>query len=503
MSSIQVKQGAKAAELAVLPGEDLLSALRRVGYSVPAVCGGRGRCGKCRVPVNGVPRLACRVKPQDGDVVQLPEAAGGVILTQSGALPQAAPGQSGLAAAVDLGTTTVALRLFDLAEGRLLAEEQGWNVQSPFGADVISRIQYTIDNITGLAELSLRIRGQVSGLLADALKNSGRHGSRVDRIVVAGNTVMQHIFDGRQVSSIARAPFVPETLFTQPRGTSLDGTPVLFAPCASGFVGGDIMAGLLASGLPGNSGVRLFLDIGTNGEMALAGKDGILCCAVASGPAFEGGGISCGMPGIGGAVSHVRYEHGFMMDIIGGGPACGLCGSGLIDLSAALLELGVIDGGGRLLPPNEAPDPLRRYLTRDADGNGIFHLTEQVFLTAGDVRALQLAKAAVAGGIRVLLARRGIGAAELESVELTGGFGNYVLPENAVRLGMLPKECLGKIRRLGNSSLAGASMLALDGKYWEQAACITKMCSCIELSGRADFAQAFTDNLGFRGYINS
>lgn len=497
MSSIQIIQGGRASVISVQPGENLLSALRRAGYSIPAACGGKGRCGKCRVPVNGIMRLACKTVPQEGDTVELPVSSGGVVLTSTGALPKAQPGRTGLAAAVDLGTTTVALRLFDRASGELLAEAQGWNCQASYGADVISRIQYTLENPDGLAELSQCIREQITELLRQALRDAGHGRNDVRELVLVGNTVMQHIFDGRPVGSIACAPFRPETLFEDTLGAELDGIPVCFAPCVAGYVGGDITAGLLAAGIAERPGERLFLDIGTNGEMALGGSGGILCCAVASGPAFEGAGISCGMPGITGAVSHVVYDRGFLLDVIGGGEAVGLCGSGLVDLAAILLEHGVITPGGRLLPSEDASEHMRRYLTRDENGNGLFHLTEHVSFSASDVRNLQLAKAAVAGGIRVLLEQRHIAATDLESVEIAGGFGNYLRPESAVRIGMLPEETLGKLRVMGNTALAGASMLALDSANWEKLRSIPAMCRYIELSGRDDFADAFTDNLTF------
>lgn len=188
---------------------------------------------------------------------------------------------------------------------------------------------------------------------------------------------------------------------------------------------------------------------------------------------------------------------GFLCDIVGGGEAKGICGSGLVDLVAVLLERGVIDESGRLLPPQDAPEDMRRYLTEDGQGNGVFHLTKAVSLTARDVRNLQLAKAAVAGGIRVLLEQRGVTADDIASVELAGGFGNYLSPENVVRIGMLPRACLSKIRPLGNAALAGASMLALDGENWRKLAEIPEKCRYLELSGRDDFSRAFTDSLTF------
>lgn len=441
VSSIQVQQGAKITPVPFEAGETLLSALRRAGYSIPAACGGKGRCGKCRVKVNGVPRLACKTRAQDGDWIDLPETMRGVILTDTLTLPKAQAGRSGLGAAVDLGTTTVALRLFDRADGKLLAQAQDWNAQAPYGADVISRIQHTMEATDGLGELSRCIRAQTETLLGQTLSAAGRKTDEVKELIIAGNTVMQHLFDGREVTSIARAPFQPETLFEDGAGELLSGIPVQFAPCVAG--------------------------------------------------------ISCGMPGITGAVSHVSYDRGFLCDIVGGGEAKGICGSGLVDLVAVLLERGVIDESGRLLPPQDAPEDMRRYLTEDGQGNGVFHLTKAVSLTARDVRNLQLAKAAVAGGIRVLLEQRGVTADDIASVELAGGFGNYLSPENVVRIGMLPRACLSKIRPLGNAALAGASMLALDGENWRKLAEIPKKCRYLELSGRDDFSRAFTDSLTF------
>ena len=169
----QVQQGGKKRAVPFDAGETLLSALRRVGYSIPAACGGRGRCGKCRVNVNGVPRLACKTRAQDGDRIDLPETMHGVILTDTLTLPKAQAGRSGLGAAVDLGTTTVALRLFDRADGKLLAQAQDWNAQAPYGADVISRIQHTMEASDGLGELSRCIRAQVQELLQQALSAAG------------------------------------------------------------------------------------------------------------------------------------------------------------------------------------------------------------------------------------------------------------------------------------------------------------------------------------------
>ena len=229
MSSIQIEQNGRIRTVPLSADETLLSVLRRAGYSIPAACGGKGRCGKCRVPVNGVPRLACRVHPADGDTVTLPETAGGAILTGTVPLPACQPGRTGCAAAVDLGTTTVVVRLYDLSSGAELATCSGWNAQAPYGADVISRIQYTLEQPDGLNELSQRIRAQVRALVSDALARSGRTPDTLREITLAGNTVMQHLFAGYSVRGIAAAPFRPETLFATRGGETLHGVPVRFA----------------------------------------------------------------------------------------------------------------------------------------------------------------------------------------------------------------------------------------------------------------------------------
>ncbi|MDY5880185.1 MAG: ASKHA domain-containing protein [Oscillospiraceae bacterium] len=497
MSSIEVSCGGKVHTVQVNDNETLLAALRKAGFSVPAACGGRGKCGKCRVKINGVQRLACKVIPTDGDTVELPEAAAGAILTDTVSIAAPKTAQSGIAAAVDLGTTTVAVRIYDLENAAELGTLSAWNAQAAYGGDVISRIRYTMDEPDGLHELSALVRRQTEELILDALADCGRDKAELRSVFLAGNTVMQHIFAGLPVRSIATAPFKPETLFEAPTGDTLLGAELSYAPCVAGYVGGDITAGLLASKLCSAGGSSLFLDIGTNGEMALVSGGRVSCCAVASGPAFEGAGISCGMPALSGAVSHVRYDRGFLYDVIGAVEPVGICGSGLIDLAATLLKLGCIDNGGRLLPPELAPGSLRRYIRPDGQGNGVFHLTETVYLTAADVRSLQLAKAAVAGGVEVLLARHGIKAGDLSRVCLAGGFGNYIDPKSAMTLGMLPEISPERLHCLGNTSLAGASMAAVDPECRRELRSCAEKCEYIELSGLREFTEAFTDNMTF------
>ena len=445
--------------------EFLSEALKKAGYPVAQPCGGMGKCGKCTVLLNGVPVKACSTFIDGENEVELEQVSGGNILLggEDSIVPDAP--EKGLGAAVDLGTTTVAVRIFDLETGVVIASHTDWNAQSPYGADVISRIDY-INRNNALDELSGVIRRQIFSFLAPF---------NVKRVFLAGNTVMQHIFAGLSPSSIAVAPFTPVTLF-EAYSEALNAIPVTYSPCAAGYVGGDITAGLLASGLHRAEKPSLFIDIGTNGEMGIGNKDGFTVCAVASGPAFEGAEISCGMPGLPGAVNHVSLENGEVKyTVIGDVPPKGICGSGLIDLLAVLLENEDLDASGRL--------------------DETFYLAENIYLTGADVRKLQLAKAAVRAGISVLMEETGIGFEDIEHLYISGGFGNYLNVENAAKIDMLPRELAGKTVLLGNSSLKGASMALLCEKKRKELFEIQKKCRYTELSGSGQFSEEFIEHM--------
>ena len=273
-----------------------------------------------------------------------------------------------------------------------------------------------------------------------------------------------------------------------------------YAPCVAGYVGGDITAGLLSSGLYKRLERSLFLDIGTNGEMALGGAEGFLCCAVASGPAWVGAGIACGMAGPDGAVSHVRWDGAKPeLEVIVGGTPRGLCGSGLIDLLAVLTRRRIISAYGLLQGPDEAPEGYERWLGEDENGNGIFYLTADrcVYLTAGDVRQLQLAKAAVAAGIAVLLKKAGLRVEDLDRLYLAGGFGTYMDAKSAAAIGMLPEALAEKTVLLGNASLAGARLALLDETKRDTLLKIRRSCRYLELSGDQDFNREYPEQMLF------
>lgn len=495
MSRVLVEHSGGIKALESQYGESLLDLLRRGGFSVSAPCGGNGTCGKCRVRLgDGRKVLACRTPAEDCRVI-LEENSGGAICTDSGATAKSVEAREGIGAAVDIGTTTVAVKLFDLKDGRELGVKSAWNAQAPYGADVISRCQFIMEHEDGLDRLSGLIRDQVFRM-ADELRRE----EKIDEFFLAGNTVMEHIFMGLSPVSIATAPFKPLSLFDGGEVFAEKGAALSCSPCVAGYVGGDITAGLLASGLDEKEECSLFLDVGTNGEMALGGMNGFLCCAVASGPAFEGAGISCGMASADGAVSRVRWEEdGPVFQVIGGGKAKGICGSGLLDLLAMLLELELVDETGRLLPPDEAPEGFERWLSEDENGNGVFHLTDRVSLSAADVRQLQLAKAAVAAGIAVLTETAGISPDQIDRLYLAGGFGVHLDPYSAAAIGMLPDCLKERTVSLGNSALAGAAMALLSGEKRKQLLKIKEKCQYLELSGNESFNRLYPEHMMFGG----
>ena len=469
------------------PGETLLDALRGAGAAVHAPCGGNGTCRQCRVRVTGPllaadgtvreyreeDVLACRVRPAGAVRVTLPEAGADRVRLDALTLPG---GGEGLGLAADIGTTTVAVYLYDLATGRCIARCGERNAQCAYGADVISRIRFA-ETPGGLETLTRAVRDQLGAMLRALCPDL----SRLRRAALAGNTVMEHLFAGLSPAGIGRAPFAPLSLFGFERAAAefLPGLPadcmLYLCPAVSGYVGGDITAGLLASGAARSAETVLFLDVGTNGEMALGDRDGFLCCAAAAGPAFEGAEIACGSRAVPGAIFAVDRD--LTVHVIGGCSAETLCGSGLIDAAAALLENGLLDETGRLRG--------ERY-----------DLTDRVFVTAQDLRQLQLAKAAVRAGIETLLARSGKRYTDVSAVLLAGGFGASMDLRSACAIGLLPPALREKTRHVGNSAGLGAALCLTDcGREGVRRA--AARCRYLELSGARDFDERFVDAMFF------
>ncbi len=417
------------------------------------------------------------------------------------------------AAAFDIGTTTVVGMLLDLTTGRETAVAARTNPQVSYGDDVVSRISFAGAD-TGLGKLHSAIIGCVNDILAELEKSSEVPLSSVYHAVLCGNTAMNHLFLGIDPTFVAQAPYVAairESVTAPASALQLAINPagrVTTLPNVAGFVGGDTVAMMLAADYAHNSTLRLAIDIGTNGEIVLGNADRLLAASAAAGPAFEGARIRHGMRAASGAIESVRIEDGRLVaTTINDEPAVGLCGTGLIDAVAALLDAGLIDQTGRLLGPDEvggASDDLRSRLgqndigwhfeiaTPERDG-----AARKVILSQRDVRELQLAKGAIAAGIRILMNEFGVTESDLDEVLLAGAFGNYIRRESALRIGLLPAVPLEKITQIGNAAGTGSKLVALDSRLLAEANDYSNTARYLELAGRLDFQMIFAEAMLF------
>ena len=506
---MNVRLTIRGAQYAASTEKSLLVALETAGITdIDAPCGGKGRCGKCAVTVTGPVRsldtgtvhpaerellLACRFAPAGDAEVEL--SAAEKIQIAATETPELFPCGEGLGAAADIGTTTVAVLLYDLSAGAFLGSAGRRNVQRTCGADIISRI--TACGEGKLPLLRDSIRDQIRDLTDLLCRKAGRDISELRRTVIAGNTVMEHLYAGVDPAGIGVAPFTPASLFGDHRTEIGSCADTYFCPCVSGYVGGDITAGLWASGGALTEALWLYVDIGTNGEMALGSREGYLSCATAAGPAFEGAEIACGMDGSPGAIDRVTAEDGdITVHVIGGRTAAGLCGSGLIDAVAALLDLGVIDETGRMAEKDELPPPLASRLFALEDGMAAFRLAGNVYLSSRDVRQVQLAKAAIRAGAETLLARCGKQADDIAALVIAGGFGSFIDKYSALRIGLLPRVNAGRICHVGNAAAAGAAM-ALTAAGEAQLMSFTNRIRYLELATDSDFMDRYISCMMF------
>lgn len=474
--------------------------------SIDLPCGGHGRCGKCKVyargalsPLDSVEkemlsseeiasgvRLACvaRVLGECEVYASASAVEGASILTEAsihGFKPD--PAFSGYGIAIDIGTTTLAARMYT-SDGDAVASATAYNPQSLLGADVISRIEASL--IGKRYELARLIRSAVDGIVRELCDTAKISASAVRSCVLTGNTAMLYFLSDSPALSLSRAPFLAdrlfgETLMAEELGLlSLEAdTEIYIPPCISAFVGADTVCALTATDISCSATPKLLVDIGTNGELALY-KDGKLCvCSTAAGPAFEGVGISCGMRGVCGAVDKVSIVNGNMLaHIIGNDAPRGICGSGIVDALACMLDLGIIDNTGFM---------------EDTYAD----IAPNVRITQDDVRAVQLAKAALFAGICTLLKNCDAEIGELTEIYLAGGFGSYLNIQNAARIGLLPKDMLSNIKIVGNAALGGAAMLLLNCGLRESASAMAKDAALVQLATDPSFAELYTSAMTF------
>jgi len=416
----------------------------------------------------------------------------------------------------DLGTSTLVGKLVNLLEGQEVAVISRFNSQRKYGADVISRIQYIKGHPKGLVHLQ-KILIRDLNLITKRLLESFRLKQKDILVsVAAGNTTMQHFMLSLDPTGIAEAPFTPlitegMTFRARDVGLRLHPDAMLYVmPAKSGYIGGDLIGFILSSGAAEQDDkLVLGLDLGTNSEIFLGNKSRMVTCSAAAGPALEGARISHGMIARAGAIESFRFEENdIFYNVIGNIKPKGLCGSGLVDLAALLLHHGIVDPEGLICPPdqhkkrnsmtarviqtqeNEIHDFLLASPRDSLDG-------KPIVLTQKDIRELQLAKAAIASGIKILLKTMGAGIEDIDDVYLAGALGNYVHPLSAMRIGLLPKVNPEKIISLGNAASTGANMILLSKRYWERSAEIAADLEHLELSGHADFFDSFIEEMDF------
>ncbi len=454
-------------------------------------CGGLGTCGGCRVQVleghvEPTPeeetlltreelldgwRMACYIRAETPLKLKVEQWTMPVLVDDT---QLARTHRKGLAIAIDLGTTTIVAQLLDLASGKLLGFRTALNPQAAEGADIMSRVRFAFTS-NALTPLIRNFLGDMVHDLAASRQDE------VEEIVLVGNTVMHHLFCGLDTEPLSHVPFASPNLGEQRFSPGQlnwrfpESAVIRFIPCIGGFVGADILAGIVAVGLHISDRLRALIDLGTNGEISLGNRDRILCASTAAGSAFEAGSIKMGMRASSGAISRVFLnDKGMECMVIGDSEPRGICGSGLVDAVAAGLDAEIIAPRGRF-----------------NDGGKEFPLTGIVKLWQSDVRELQLAKAAIASGMRILLDRWGASIDEVEEVYLAGAFGNYVRAESAIRIGLLETsvDCL---TAAGNTALRGAKLLIGANDFP-----VLDMIEHVGLASDPKFQDRFVDCMAF------
>ena len=414
--------------------------------------------------------------------------------------------------AVDIGTTSVVGMLVDLTTGEEKLVASRMNPQASRGDDVVSRLTYIPENKAGLQELRDSIIDCINDIIAELCEKAGVPSERIYELSAVGNTTMNHIFLGIDPRKIAQAPFAAvlrEAANVKAADIGIRINPlanVYTSPNIAGFVGGDTVGVILATGMLHGDSVRLAIDIGTNGELVLATRDRVVSCSTAAGPAFEGARIRFGMRAASGAIDKAVFNEAVHVTTIDNAPARGICGTGLIDSIAEMVRTGVVDYTGRLINADEADmaDFIKERIVEAEDANEFVlvqadktHNGQHIVLTQRDVREVQLAKGAIRAGIEILLVELGLTAADIDEVYLAGAFGNFIRRSMAKRLGLLPDIASEKIAFVGNAAGTGAKMILAAREFRAEAERISREVEYIELAGRPDFQQEFMASMLF------
>ena len=401
------------------------------------------------------------------------------------------------ALAFDLGTTTVVATLLDLETGQPRAVQSILNAQQSFGADVITRISATMLDDGAMAILQARAHETLQQLAEEVCAEAGVDAQAVYEIVVTGNVTMIQLALGIDPEPLSMAPFtiaarrLPEARASDFGVRVHERAPAVLFPALGAYVGPDIVAGILATGLTLDRRVRLFIDVGTNSEIVLGSSAMALATAAPAGPAFEAAQIRCGMRAADGAIEGVRIVDGdVQLTVIGDVEPVGLCGSGLVDAVAQLVGAGILDHSGRFVLGSS------ERLGKIGEEN-VFYLSDEIYLSQRDVRELQFAKASIATGWTILCKDLGIEPEEIAQVLLGGSFGSYLTPASAVKIGLVPNLPVTRIVSAGNVAGEGAKIAALSVTERAAANAVLDEVAYVELSGRSDFNDLFVDQLRF------
>jgi uncharacterized 2Fe-2S/4Fe-4S cluster protein (DUF4445 family) len=533
-----------AAPLSVEAGASVLATARQNDIDIMATCGGRGRCRSCRIKLfrgtatdPGVAdisqlssdeigegyRLACQCYPQSDSrysITPPTHETSFQILTETGewqdlldSIDPAGENVTSYGIAFDIGTTTVVGYLTNLETGATLACVSGLNPQTVFGGDLISRIGFAAEKKTHVKKLHQRIVTFMNDLSERACDQAGISRADICKVTLVGNTCMHHLFLGIDPTPLGSAPYDPvlrEARQCPARECGLrlhEHAQVYTLPIIAGFVGADTVAMIMASQLDSRPGNTIAVDIGTNAEVVLKTDRGLNACSSPAGPALEGGQIHDGMRAAFGAIDRVSADRDIVISTIGDAPALGICGSGLIDVVAVLLDLGIISKTGRLLvqPDRPLPDAIAARLRHDDNGSPEFALVWaadsgnhlDIVLSQGDIRQLQLAKAAIMSGVQTLLQQGNLERSDIDAFLLAGGFGNYINIRNARRIGLLPDLANERIHFIANAAGLGAQMALLSDRCRRKAEKIAVETQHLSLAGLPGFQKIYLDAMGF------
>ena len=491
MSEYRIVFEREGKTVVVAEGVTLLQAAIDAGLEPNAPCGGAGKCKKCKMKVAGEVVLSCQTKVDRDMVVDtmpdenkekaqlLQEGLLRPVDLATGVLPQA---DHPMLAAIDLGSTSIVLYLHDAFTGEQLGVQSTLNPQRQYGGDVVQRANTAMEQ--GVEVLSSCVRIAINALLAELSKKVGRTPQDIVRLVIVGNACMHHLFLEYPTNTLVLAPYMPVTkdpVTVKASDVGFEVHPeaeLHWLSLIGGFVGADTVGCILAADMDKLDKLTLMVDIGTNGEMVLGNKNFMTATSTAAGPAFEGAKITCGMRGGDGAIDHTRIEDGKLVyHVIGDGEPIGICGSGLLDAVAQLLELGWIEPSGRM--------------------EETYYFTDKVFINQKDVRELQLAKAAISAGIKILCRNEGYEVTDVKQLLLAGAFGNYLDPHSACAIGLLPAELEDRILPVGNAAGAGAEIAVLNHNEERRSAEMAEKVKFVELANDPEFQDVYVDQMFF------